>query len=193
MSMFTLGDALLIVDPQNDFFSGGALAVPEGDQIIPVLNDLIQTAVNEHVLILISRDWHPANHCSFKKYGGTWPLHCIQNTFGAKFHSGLTFPDNAVIINKAFTADFDAYSAFQKGQLTSGELFETFLEEKKIKRLWIGGLALDYCVKATALDAKKRGYAVEIILPATKAIALETGEQAIKEMERQGIQIREIL
>lgn len=185
MHSFQTHDALLIIDPQNDFFPMGALPVPEGDQIIPVLNTCISQAVDADIPILVSRDWHPNNHCSFKSQGGIWPPHCIQNTQGAAFHEALDLPSNALIINKAFTAAKDAYSAFE-GQLVSGEALDVYLKTKQVKRLWIGGLALDYCVKATVLDGIKAGFEVNLILSATREIAIETAEEALKIMKEKG-------
>src|SRR5438067_13422303 len=106
------GDALLIVDVQNDFCPGGALAVKEGDQVVPVLNDWIEQAQRDGVSTYASRDWHPENHISFQSRGGPWPPHCIQWTSGAAFHPDLKLPENVQIISKAEDADVDSYSAF---------------------------------------------------------------------------------
>ncbi len=187
MTPFQAHDALLIVDPQNDFFPSGALGVPEGDQILPVLNQSMADAQKMGIPIYISRDWHPGDHCSFKEQGGIWPPHCIQNTSGAAFHSDLKLPDDVILINKAFKQEIDAYSAFE-GKLVSGESLFNALKARHIERLWVGGLALDYCVKATVLDAIKAGFKVNLILSATRAIAEDTGQEALKKMQSLGVQ-----
>src|SRR5437868_3700655 len=116
--MFKPGDALLVVDVQNDFCPGGALAVPDGDEVVPILNRWIADAVAARVPVFASRDWHPENHISFKARGGPWPPHCIQNTPGAQFHPDLQLPRDIRIISKAETADVDAYSAFEGTDLS---------------------------------------------------------------------------
>lgn len=186
MQPFQTHDALLIVDPQNDFFPTGALPVPEGDQIIPVLNVWISDAEKAGIPILVSRDWHPIDHCSFKAQGGIWPSHCIQNTPGAAFHIDLALPTNAIIINKAFTPTAEAYSAFE-GELFSGESLSSYLKRQDIQRLWIGGLALDYCIRATVLGAIAEGFEVNLILSATRAIAETTAKEAMEIMKDKGV------
>jgi len=166
------GDALLIVDIQNDFCPGGALAVPDGDQVVPVLNRWIEDARQAGVLILTSRDWHPPNHMSFKDRGGPWPVHCVQNTPGARFHPALRLPAGTTVINKATRPDREAYSAFEETPLPS------LLQEKEVRRLWIGGLTLDYCVQFTALDAVKAGLEVQVILAGCRAVDKPKGEAA---------------
>lgn len=187
MQQFQKHDALLIVDPQNDFFPTGALPVPEGDQIISVLNEWFFQAQKAHIPVLISRDWHPTHHCSFKAQGGIWPSHCIQDTEGAAFHTELAIPSDAIIIHKAFTKDSEAYSAFE-GELLSGQTLESYLKAQQVQRLWIGGLALDYCVKATVLDAVAAGFQVNLILAATRAIAEDTAQEAMQSMKEKGVQ-----
>lgn len=181
-SKLQAGDALLIVDPQYDFLPGGSLAIADGHKILPVLNDWIKAAQKAGIPIIISRDWHPAHHKSFKERGGPWPSHCVQNTHGAKFHKDLKFPNNAIIVNKAFNADKDAYSALEGVTDTEGVPLPEKLRQLKIKRLWIGGLAFDYCVQFSSLDARKSGFEVRIILPATKAIADETAQDTFKKL-----------
>jgi nicotinamidase/pyrazinamidase len=158
------GDALLIVDVQNDFCPGGALAVPDGDRVIPVLNDWISAAGNAHIPILASRDWHPVEHCSFSEQGGPWPVHCVQDSPGAQYHSDLTLPDEAIRFSKGVAFDRDANSAFE------GTGLETFLRRHAISRLWIGGLAEDVCVLRTVLDARAAGFEAHLIVAATRAV-----------------------
>src|SRR6266481_4024393 len=160
------GDALLVVDVQNDFCPGGALGIREGDQIIPILNRWIEEAQRVGARVFASRDWHPRNHVSFKERGGPWPPHCIQETPGAAFHPDLRLPANVQIISKADKPDIESYSA-----MGGTDLAARFRSEG-VKRVWIGGLAQDYCVRATALDAIRQGFDVRVIVDATRAVNL---------------------
>jgi nicotinamidase/pyrazinamidase len=180
--MLKTGDALLIVDVQNDFCPGGTLAVNEGNEVVPVLNKWIEDAGAAGVPVYASRDWHPANHISFKQRGGPWPPHCIQNTFGAAFHPDLKLPPDVEVVSKAETPDVDSYSAFGGTDLADR------LREASIKRVWIGGLAQDYCVRASALDAIKEGFEVHLIVDATRAVNVtpDDGRRAIEEVKRAG-------
>jgi len=177
------GDALLIVDVQNDFCPGGALAVPEGDQVIPVLNEWIGQAIHDKIPIFASRDWHPPRHISFKERGGPWPPHCVQDTNGAAFHPSLELPANTEIFSKGYEVDKDNYSAF------GGTNLAQKLREAGIKRLWIGGLAQDYCVRETSLDALREGFEVHVIVDATRAVNVspEDGKRALEHMGRAGV------
>jgi len=181
------GDALLIVDVQNDFCPGGALAVPEGDAIIPVLNRWIAEADARRVPVFASRDWHPENHISFKQRGGPWPPHCVQGTPGAAFHPDLRLPRNVEIVSKAENPDEDSYSAFGGTDLTER------LRRAGVKNIWMGGLAEDYCVRATALDAINEGFKVHLISGATRAVNIHPsdGERALEEVRRAGGLIEE--
>ena len=178
------GDALLIVDPQIDFFPGGALAVPQGDEIIPILNEWISAARAANIPIIVSRDWHPPNHISFKPQGGPWPIHCVQNTEGAKFHPQLQLPKDIIISSKASQRDQEAYSAFE-GMTEDQKSLPEKLHELHIHRIWIAGLALDYCVRYTALSAHQAGLEYHVILPATRAIAKDTERQTLTELKEQ--------
>ena len=177
------GDALLVVDVQNDFCPGGPLAVPEGDRIVPEINRWIELAVERGVPVFASRDWHPKNHVSFKERGGPWPPHCIEGTPGAAFHPGLRLPPNATVISKAAHPDKDNYSAFGDSDLAER------LRVTSTKRVWIGGLALDYCVKETAVDARRLGYEVHLIANATRAVNVHRGDgaRALKRLENMGV------
>ncbi|HET6569256.1 MAG TPA: nicotinamidase [Rhodothermales bacterium] len=174
------GDALLIVDVQNDFIPGGALPVPDGDEIVPVLNEWIAAAREANVPVYASRDWHPFNHVSFEDEGGPWPAHCVRETPGAAFVADLDLEEDVTVLSKAEKPDKEAYSAFD-GTGLAGRL-----ETSGVKRLWVGGLALDYCVRASVLDAVKSGVETHLILPATRAIEEETAKKAIGEMEAAG-------
>lgn len=181
------GDALLIVDVQYDFLPGGSLAIEDGDKIIPVVNKWIEAAEKAHIPVILSRDWHPPHHISFKEQGGPWPVHCVQNTPGAKLHADLKIPRDAIIVDKAFEVDKDAYSAMEgvtdKDKIPLPEL----LKKLNIKRIVIGGLAFDYCVHFSALDARKLGFDTTVILPACKAISEKTEQKSFQEMADAGV------
>ncbi len=168
-------DLLLIVDVQNDFCPGGSLPIPNGDAVVPVLNRYIEKFDGR---VAASRDWHPANHISFIERGGQWPPHCIQNTQGAAFHRDLHLPKNALIISKGAGPDSDQYSALNHTGLAQQ------LNDRGIRSLWIGGLALDICVRATVLDALREGFEAHLILDATRAI--NDSDQALAEMRAAG-------
>lgn len=172
-------DAVIVVDVQNDFCPGGALAVPEGDKIIPSLNALLRRA---ECLIVATRDWHPANHCSFTAQGGIWPAHCVAETRGADFHPTLDRSRLQVIVSKATEADQESYSGFE------GTALAEILRKRSVKRVLVGGLATDYCVKATALDARKAGFEVIVLEDAIRGVEVNPGdcERAVEEMRRAG-------
>jgi len=175
-------DALILVDVQRDFCSGGALPVPDGEKIIPVLNKYIEKFSKAGALIVATRDWHPPNHMSFKDYGGIWPSHCIQGTLGAEFHPDLRLPREVRIVSKATSADKEAYSGFD------GTNLERELKDAGIKRVFVGGLATDYCVKSTVLDALRLGFETILLVDAIKGVDAKPGdsERAIEEMVRNG-------
>ena len=175
-------DALIIVDVQYDFMPGGALPVPSGDKVVPVLNDYIQIFKQSRGVIVASRDWHPKDHSSFKEYGGIWPVHCVQNTHGAEFHKDLKLPEDVYIVSKATERDKDAYSAFQGTQLVE------YLRNQGIKRVFVGGLATDYCVKATVLDALAQGFCTFFLFDASKGVEVNKGdvEKSIDDMLNNG-------
>ena len=185
METLERGDALLVIDIQEDFCAGGALEVPGGDDVVPTMNRWIRQARDANIPVFYARDWHPANHVSFKEQGGPWPPHCVQNTPGARFHSQLDVPAGATIVSKDDPLD-DAYSAFRGTDLRDR------LSAAGVDRVWIGGLALDYCVAATALDARSEGLQVELLLNATRAVNVQPGDgdRAMKQMETAGIHIR---
>ncbi|MCX8171260.1 MAG: nicotinamidase [Candidatus Bathyarchaeota archaeon] len=175
-------DALIIVDVQVDFCPGGALPVPGGDEIIPKLNEYIRKFHAAGALIVATRDWHPPNHISFRDYGGIWPPHCVQGTEGAKFHPGLRLPDNVIIVSKAMDPLREAYSGFE------GTDLEKELRKAGVRRVFIGGLATEYCVKNTVLDALKYGFETFLLEDAVRGIDVKPGdvEEAIKEMVKRG-------
>lgn len=178
-------DAVLVVDVQNDFCGGGSLEVPDGDAVVPVLNEWIARAVEAGILVVASRDWHPQNHCSFEAQGGPWPPHCIRGTDGAAFHPDLRLPEDAMIVSKGQSEDRDAYSAFD------GTGLAATLHDRGIERLWVGGLAQDVCVQATVVDACEAGFEVHLIADATRAVNASPGdgERALEAMRAAGARI----
>ncbi|MBW2027779.1 MAG: nicotinamidase [Deltaproteobacteria bacterium] len=176
------GDALIIVDVQNDFLPGGALGVPKGDEIVPVINRYLEALVGKDIPVFATRDWHPEKHCSFKEQGGPWPPHCVASTRGAEFAPGLFLPDSTTIISKGTDVDRDAYSGFQ------GTDLDHRFKSLNIRRLFIGGLATDYCVLSTVKDALRRGYEVMLLQDAIRAVDVKPGDgdRAIDEMIRLG-------
>ena len=176
-------DALLIVDVQRDFCPGGALAVPDGDAVVPVLNQWIDAARDAGAAIFASRDWHPSDHVSFLEQGGPWPSHCVAATSGAAFHPDLALPESATVIDKGTDAEREAYSAFEGTDLAAQ------LRAAGVERLWVGGLALDYCVRASVLDARRiAGLPVQVILNATRAVEVQPGDgsRALDDMRSAG-------
>ncbi len=178
----TSTDALLITDIQKDFLPGGALPVSGGDEIIPVLNGYIGSFEEAKAHVFASRDWHPPNHISFKAQGGPWPPHCVQGTNGAKFSPDLKLPAGIVVISKATNPEHESYSVFD------GTSFAHELRMCGVKRLFVGGLATDYCVLNTVLDARKLGYETVVLMDATLGINMEPGDvdRAIEAMLKAG-------
>lgn len=174
------GDGLLVVDVQNDFCPGGALAVAEGDRVVPVLNEWIRAAREHGLPIYASRDWHPRGHVSFRAQGGEWPPHCLQDTPGAAFHPGLALPDEAVRVTKGVRFDHDQYSAFHDTGLAER------LARDGVHRLFVGGLAQDVCVRATVLDALAADLEVHVLVPGTRPVSAEAGREALRAMEAAG-------
>jgi nicotinamidase/pyrazinamidase len=176
------GDALLIVDIQNDFLPGGNLAVPGGEQVIPVLNGYIEKFREYCFPIFATRDWHPHNHFSFSAQGGPWPQHCVAGSKGAEFSVGLWLPETARIVSTGTDKNLDGYSGFEATALHS------HLEHARVKRLFIGGLATDYCVLNTVCDALQYNYQVYLLQDAIRAVNVnpEDGSNAEREMLANG-------
>ena len=181
------GDALIIVDVQNDFLPpNGSLAVAKGDEVIQPINKAILEFQHNHLPIYATRDWHPTDHCSFKqpdKKEGIWPPHCVAETLGAQFPESLNLPLEAKVISKATQPNEDAYSGFQGTEL--GDL----LKATEIKRVFVAGLATDYCVLNTVKDALGYGFEVVLLLDAVRAVNVkpEDGAAALEEMKRLGV------
>jgi nicotinamidase/pyrazinamidase len=177
------GDALIVVDVQNDFLPNGSLAVPGGDEVVPELNHYIAAFQAKRLPIFATRDWHPPNHCSFKAYGGPWPPHCVAGTRGAAFAPGLNLPASTVVITlKGTEPDRDAYSGFERTDL------DARLRAVGVHRLFVGGLATDYCVFNTVKDGLALGYAVFLLQEAIRAVNVQPddGRKAEDEMIRLG-------
>jgi nicotinamidase/pyrazinamidase len=177
------GSALLIEDVQNDFCPGGALAVPGGNEIIPVLNRYIDRFKEKRLPIFASRDWHPKGSRHFSAYGGIWPVHCVKESEGARFHPDLNLPDDVVVISKGMDPAEDGYSSFEALGEDGKSFFES-LEERDVTHLFVGGLATDYCVKNTVLAALEMGFSVTLLIDAVRGVDLKPGdsEAAIREM-----------
>jgi nicotinamidase/pyrazinamidase len=173
--------ALVVVDIQNDFCPGGALPVVDGDKVVPVLNKYVERFTKARAPILFTRDWHPPDHSSFKAQGGPWPPHCVQNSEGAQFHAGLLIPPEGEIVSKADKKD-EAYSFFQGTDLAQK------LKERGIKRLLVGGLATDYCVKETVLDGLSYGFEVFVLDDASKGVNVkpDDSDNALRMMVSKG-------
>lgn len=168
------GDALVLVDVQNDFLPGGSLAVPEGDQIIAPIKRWLAEFTAAGMPVFATRDWHPSDHCSFRAQGGPWPPHCVAGTEGAQFAAslGLAGDPRITVISKGTRSEADAYSGFE------GTDLHTRLHTAGVQRLFIGGLATDYCVLNTVLDARRLGYQVALLEPAVRPVEVHAGDGA---------------
>jgi len=175
------GDALLIIDVQKDFCSGGALPVKNGERVIPILNRWIARAVAKGVPIYASRDWHPVGHISFQSRGGIWPPHCIQDSDGARFHPDLQLPDSAIEVTKGTRFDREQNSAFDETGLAEE------LRQKGIQHLLVGGLAEEVCVLATILDGRREGFEITLIADGTRPVTPQEGQKARKKMSESGV------
>jgi len=176
--------ALIVVDVQNDFCPGGSLAVAHGDEVVAPLNRLMEEFLQRGEPVFKSRDWHPNQTKHFQAYGGTWPVHCVQNTKGAEFHPDLLDDKHIRVISKGL-GDEDSYSAFD------GTDLGLQLRRLGVEEVWVGGLATDYCVKNTVLDALKEGFRVKALEQAMRPVEVNPGdgERAIAEMRDAGAQI----
>jgi len=173
-------DALIVVDVQNDFMPWGALPVPQADRIIEKVNHYCNLFKEQGLPVFATRDWHPENHISFKENGGLWPRHCVQWSRGAEFAEGLELPPETFIINKGDRPELEAYSGFQ------ATVLDELLRERGVKRLFICGVATDYCVKNTALGGLNLGYTVFVLKDAIKGVAPESSQRAIRELLLKG-------
>jgi nicotinamidase/pyrazinamidase len=177
--------ALIVVDVQNDFCPGGSLAVVQGDEVVAPLNKLIKDFLDRGEPVFKTRDWHPARTKHFKIYGGIWPVHCVANTTGAQFHADLSDDPRITIISKGIDESTDGYSGFDGSNLAR------VLRDQQVEEVWVGGLATDYCVKHTVLDARREGFEVKALADAMRAVNVNSndGAQAIEEMRNAGAEI----
>lgn len=175
------GDALLIVDVQNCFCPGGELPITDGDAVVPELNRWLRVAEELRLPVYLSRDFHPSRHPSFASQGGQWPQHCIQNTPGADFHPNLHVPDHHIIVTKGTRFDQDQYSAFDQTGLAE------LMRRDWVQRVFVGGLALDVCVKATALDGVIYGFETHLIVDGCRPVTPDGGRQALDELAQAGV------
>jgi nicotinamidase/pyrazinamidase len=177
--------ALIVVDVQNDFCPGGSLAVANGDEVVAPLNKLMKEFLDRGEPVYKTRDWRPAQTKHFAVYGGTWPVHCVQNTTGAEFHAGLLDDPRITIISKGIDESADGYSGFDGTHLAS------LLRQEGVGEVWIGGLATDYCVKETVLDAAREGFKVKALAGAMRAVNVKPvdGANAIEAMRTAGAEI----
>ncbi|SEL02080.1 nicotinamidase/pyrazinamidase [Halomonas daqiaonensis] len=180
---YTPRDALLVVDMQNDFCEGGALAVDGGNALVPGINAEIEAAQAAGALVVASRDWHTVDHVSFSHRGGPWPVHCVQDTHGAAFHPDLTLGDDTIRVSKATAFDADAYSAFD------GTGLGGYLKEKGIERVIVCGLALDVCVKATVLAAREEGFDTLFLEPLSAAVDPDAVAECRREFTDAGAEV----
>jgi nicotinamidase/pyrazinamidase len=186
ISRLQSGDALLIIDVQADFLPGGALAVTDGDAVVAPLNEWIARFMAAGLPIFATFDWHPPEHCSFRQQGGAWPQHCVAKTSGARFADGLALPAETWCVAKATQPDADAYSGF------SGTDLHLLLQRAGVRRLFVGGLATDYCVLQSVLDARRLGYDVVLLRRAVRAVDVRPGdgERAIGVMLKAGASVQ---
>jgi len=176
--------ALIVVDVQNDFCPGGSLAVAHGDEVVAPLNKLIAEFLERGEPVFATRDWHPATTKHFAAQGGTWPVHCVQNTTGAEFHQQLIKDPRIQVISKGL-GDTDCYSGFDETDLNER------LQKLGVEEVWVGGLATDYCVKSTVIDALKKGFRVKAVENAMRAVNVNPndGERALEEMRAAGADV----
>lgn len=177
--------ALIVVDVQNDFCPGGSLAVAHGDEVVAPLNKLMKEFLDRGEPVFKTRDWHPAKTKHFKAYGGTWPIHCVQNTHGAEFHPDLLDDPRVTVISKGFDESADGYSGFD-----GTDLAQT-LRDEGVEEVCVGGLATDYCVKETVLSALREGFKVKALADSMRPVNVspDDGRKAIEEMSAAGAEI----
>jgi nicotinamidase/pyrazinamidase len=180
---------LLIVDVQNDFCSGGTLAVPDAGRAVTALNRYIRDAVAHGLIIYASRDWHPPKSKHFQPFGGPWPVHCVQETVGARFHPLIELPTSTVVITKGEDAASAGYSSFE-GHTPEGHTFLADLQARGIDQLYVGGLATDFCVKHSVIDALSAGLKVTVLEDAVAGVSASGSRSAMREMRRLGARVR---
>jgi nicotinamidase/pyrazinamidase len=174
-------EALIVVDVQNDFCAGGALPVPDGEAVVEPVNRLAAQAQ----FVVATRDWHPPDHRSFAEHGGPWPVHCVRDTAGAQLHPGVERAQLDLVLDKGHARDREGYSGFEGTEL------ETLLRDRGVETVHVAGLALDYCVKETALDAKRAGFDVVVHRGATRAVEVDPGDgdRAVAALREAGVEV----
>ena len=179
--------ALIVVDVQNDFCPGGALAVRDGDVVVTILNRYIDKFSQARLPVIATRDWHPEKTTHFKNFGGLWPAHCVQHTKGAEFHPGLNLGADAIVVSKGTAPDEDSYSAFQ-GAGSLGVALAEMLRQLGVETIYVGGLATDYCVKHTVLDGLKLGFNAVVLGDAIRGVDVNPTDsrRALAEMNDAG-------
>ena len=177
--------ALIVVDVQNDFCPGGSLAVAQGDEVVAPLNKLMKEFLDRGEPVYKTRDWHPEKTKHFAAYGGTWPVHCVQNTRGAEFHPDLLDDPRITTISKGFDERADGYSGFDGTQLAQ------LLRDEGVEEIWVGGLATDYCVKQTVFDGLRNGFKVKALADAMRAVNVnpDDGKKAVEQMREAGAEV----
>lgn len=182
--------ALLIIDVQKDFCARGALPVPEGDLVVPPLNRYIADAVKRGWPVYATRDWHPPVTKHFRQYGGMWPPHCVQESDGATFHADLQLPSSVIVISTGESPEDEGYSAFE-GRRSDGTALLDDLRQRGIRHVYVGGLATDYCVKHSVLDARRAGLEVTVLTDAIAGIDVNAGDsqRALDEMRAAGAEV----
>lgn len=182
--------AILIVNVQNDFFPGGALQIPAGDRVLEPINRLAANFRSSGIPILASRYWHSPDSRFFRDYGGIWPVHCVRGTSGAEFHEQLKLPERTVVLSKGIDTEFDGYSAYE-GITNDGRSMAQLLNELEIQKIIVCGLATDYCVMKTVLEAVQNCYRVTVMTDAVAGLNIEPGEssRALIKMELAGAQL----
>jgi nicotinamidase/pyrazinamidase len=173
-----MAEALLIIDFQNDFTSGGALEVPNGDEIA----DPVKRLADRFDIVMATRDWHPPDHASFETQGGPWPVHCVRGTPGAEFHPAMDAVALDEVVDVGREREDEGYSGFEKSELAN------LLRERGVDKVYVTGLATDYCVRASAIDACREGFDTTVVEDAIRAVNVEPddGERAIEDMKRAG-------
>lgn len=181
---------LLVVDVQIDFCTGGALPVPKGDLVVPAMNRYIQLFSKSGCAIFASRDWHPAETRHFKQFGGLWPVHCVQQSKGAEFHPELLLPEETIVISAGMGRDDEGYSCFE-GRSEEGTPFADVLRHMEVRKLFVGGLATEYCVKESVLDALRHDLQVTLLTDAVRGIDVKPGdaERAVAQMVEAGAEL----
>ena len=187
-------DALIIVDLQNDFCPGGSLAVPDGDAVIPIIQRWIDRFRREKKEIVATQDAHPPDHMSFASRGGPWPPHCVPGTWGFHIHPELILPPDVPFFHKGTDPRQDAYSGFEGHLARSGQAplsLSRYLKRQGVTRVYVAGLATDYCVRATVLDALKEGFDTTVIIDGIRGVDVQPGDskRALQEMEQNGARL----